>query len=120
MANLKRGKTEQYLKMWLKKLGGGGGRNVLKVFIANGAFWINLDHQLRTEILPIFSNIVYSSPATYFILVIRECDWLFCIDADTRRGGGAPLPKRGSEFHGPPLDPPLDYMSRTLPKKKMA
>ena len=33
----------------------------------HGAFWINLDHQLRGEI---FSNIVYSSPATYFILVI--------------------------------------------------
>ena len=40
-----------------------------EIFIATGAFWIDLDHQLRAEI---FSNIVYSSPATYFILVIWE------------------------------------------------
>ena len=37
-----------------------------EILIATGAFWIKLDH-LRAEI---FSNIVYSSPATYFILVI--------------------------------------------------
>ena len=39
---------------------------------------ISKDHELielRAEILPIFSNVVYSSPATYFILVINsECD----------------------------------------------
>ena len=44
-----------------------------EIFIATGAFWINLD-QLRAEI---FSNIVYSSPATYFILVIVNVMDLF-------------------------------------------
>ena len=53
-----------------------------EILIATGAFWINLDHQLRAEI---FSNIVYSSPATYFILVIVNVRDFFCIDADTRR-----------------------------------
>ena len=91
MTNLMRGKTNQYLKMWLqnREWGGGGGhapRICLEVFIANGAFWINLDHQLRAEILPIFINIVYSSPATYFILVIVNMMDCLCIDADTRRG----------------------------------
>ena len=40
-----------------------------EILIANGAFWINLSHQLRAEISQIFSNIFHSSPATYFILV---------------------------------------------------
>ena len=41
--------------------------DIFDILISTGAFWINLDHQLRADI---FSNIVYSSPATYFILVI--------------------------------------------------
>ena len=46
---------------------------IFEILIAT--VWINLDHQLRVEI---FSNIVYSSPATYFILVIvNEMD-CFC------------------------------------------
>ena len=54
-----------------------------EILIATAAFWINLD-QLRAEI---FSYIVYSTPATYFILVIvNVMDCFFCIDADTRRG----------------------------------
>ena len=40
---------------------------VFEICIANGAYWINLDHQLRAEISPIFSN----SPATY--CSHREC-----------------------------------------------
>ena len=40
-----------------------------EILIANGAFCINLSHQLRAEISQIFSNIFHSSPATYFILV---------------------------------------------------
>ena len=56
-----------------------------EILIATTAFWINLDHQLRAEIC---SYIVYSTPATYFILVIvnvMDCFFLY-IDADTRRG----------------------------------
>ena len=40
-------------------LGGSGGmppRENLEILIANGAFLINLDHQLRAEISPIFSQ----------------------------------------------------------------
>ena len=88
--------------------GGGGGDAHHDFFIANGAFWINLDHQLRAECLPIFSYIVYSSPATYFILVIVNVMDCGCIDADTRRG---PMKKGGPEtpdpMDPPPLDPPL-------------
>ena len=73
-----------------------------EVFIANGAFWINLDYQLRADILPIFSYIVYSSPATYFILVIVNVMDCFCIDADTRRGSnwkkGGSSPKGGGGY----------------------
>ena len=29
---------------------------IFKILIANGAFWINLDHQLRADISPIFSE----------------------------------------------------------------
>ena len=86
-------------------------RNLLEVFIANGAFWINLDHQLRAEMLPIVSSIVYSSPATYFILVIVNVMDCYCIDADTKRGvllkKGVPLPKKGVLTPWTPLDPPL-------------
>ena len=38
---------------------GGGASNlgeILEILIANGAFLINLDHQLRAEISPIFSQ----------------------------------------------------------------
>ena len=40
-------------------LGGSGGMppgKILELLIANGAFLINLDHQLRAEISPIFSQ----------------------------------------------------------------
>ena len=50
-----------------------------EILIATGAFWINLDHQLRAEF---FSNIVYRSPATYFVLVIVNVMDFFCIDAE--------------------------------------
>ena len=66
-----------------------------EILIANGAFWINLSHQLRAEISQIFSNIFHSSPATYFILVGSY--W--------KKGGSAPK-KGGSGPHGPP--PPAD------------
>ena len=72
-----------------------------EILIANGAFWINLSHQLRADISQIFSNIFHSSPATYFILVGSY--W--------KKGGSAPK-KRGSGPHGPPppLDPPLEML----------
>ena len=47
-----------------------------EILIATAAFLINLNHQLRAEI---FSYIVYSTPATYFILVIvnvKNCFFL--------------------------------------------
>ena len=88
--------------MWLKNYG-----NFCEVFIANGAFWINLDHQLRAESLPIFSDIVYSSPATYFILVISECDGLFLYrhkDGVLLKNGGVRSHKRGGGSG--PMDTP--------------
>ena len=72
---------------------------MFEICIANGAFWINLDHQLRAEILPIFSNIFHSSPATYFSH--RECVGLFLY---RRRDKGVLLKKGGS---APRLNPPL-------------
>ena len=72
---------------------------IFEMCIANGAFWINLDHQLRAEILPIFSNIFHSSHATYFSH--RECVGLFL---HRRRDKGVLLKKGGS---APRLDPPL-------------
>ena len=95
MANLMRGKTDQYFKTK-----GSCPPDFVYVIIANGAFWINLDHQLRAEILPIFSNIVNSSAATYFILVIRECDGLFLYRRRHKEGvplkkGGGSAPKKG-------------------------
>ena len=47
---------------FFRKRGGGGPKNLggsgklLEILIANGAFLINLDHQLRAEISPIFSK----------------------------------------------------------------
>ena len=65
-----------------------------EILIPNGAFWINLSHQLRAEISQIYSNIFHSSPATYFILV----------GPIEKRGG--PLQKKGgSRPHGPPPPP---------------
>ena len=75
----------------IKKLGGGGTCppwKFLEICIANGAFWINLNYQLRAEISPIVSNIFHSSPATYFIENVLDC---VCIDTETRVGG----PKKG-------------------------
>ena len=61
--------------------------------------------------LPIFSYIVYSSSATYFILVTRECDELFLYRRRhkegvqlEKRGGGGPLPKRGGGGGPDPMD----------------
>ena len=112
MINPMRGKIDQYLKVWLKKLGGLGSmspRIFSEILIANAAFWINLKHQIKAEIAPIFYNICHSSPATYFILVIYNMLDCFCTDAETRRGpieggGGGSAPKRGG---GPdPMDSP--------------
>ena len=74
-----------------------------EILIANGAFWINLSHQLRAEISQIFSNIFHSSPAIYFILV-----WSYW-----KKWGSAP--KKGGVrtpwTPPPPLDPPLRRQS---------
>ena len=72
---------------------------IFEICIANGAFWINFDHQLRAEILPIFSNIFYSFFVTYFSY--RECVGLILY---RRRDKGSPIEKGGSAPH---LDPPL-------------
>ena len=108
MTKLMRGKTNQYLKMWLKTRGVGG-KILFLSFIANGALWINLDHQLRAENLPIVSNIVYNSAATYFILVIVNVMDCFWIDANTRGSvlkKGGPLPKKGGQDPMQPPPPP--------------
>ena len=72
-----------------------------EILITNGAFWINLSHQLRAKISQIFSNIFHSSPATYFILVGSY--W--------KKGGGVRSKKKGGSGPPgpppPPLDPPL-------------
>ena len=59
-------------------VGGGGGhalpRIFFEVFIANGAFWINLDHQLRADF---YHFLVILSAANYFILVIVNVMYCF-------------------------------------------
>ena len=56
---LERGGGVHLLKGGSKNIGGSGGMppgNILELLIANGAFLINLDHKLRAEISPIFSQ----------------------------------------------------------------
>ena len=70
---------------------------IFEICIANGAFWINLDHQLRAEISPSFSNIFHISPATYFSH--GECVGLFLHRRRQLTKGDLPPPPR--------LDPSL-------------
>ena len=67
-------------------------RNFFEILIKNGAFWINLDHQLRAEISPIFSNIF---TALLQLTLVIENVFLH------RRGDKGP-------GGGSPLDPPLN------------
>ena len=68
-----------------------------EILIANGAFWINLSHQLRAEISQFFSYIIHSSPATYFMLVGSYWKKEGGGSAPKKKGGGG-----GSGPHGPP------------------
>ena len=69
--------------------------------IANGVFWINLDHQLRDTISQILSNIFHSSPATYFshreyvgLVFFRRRDKEGVL-LKKKGGGGSAFKKRG-------------------------
>ena len=71
-------KGGQITERGTNKLGGPGAMpplgKILENLVANGAFWINLDHLLRAEISPIFSQyfVIKCPPTIQNIIVVEQ------------------------------------------------